>query len=158
MNINIDPSRILQTGFGFWGSKVLLTAVELGVFTELGDKAMTGEALGKKLELHPRGIWDFFDFLEQNGGPAFDGLTVLADGGYRLSGRWKWGTGVMHSDWVMVGGLRRSRRAKSEREIGPRSRINSKMADRLTRMMRQRLKMTAIRILIFSSYKYLINE
>lgn len=29
------------------------------------------------------GIWDFFDFLEQNGGPAFDGLTVLADGGYR---------------------------------------------------------------------------
>jgi subtilisin family serine protease len=29
------------------------------------------------------GIWDFFDFLEQNGGPGFDGLTVLADGGYR---------------------------------------------------------------------------
>lgn len=29
------------------------------------------------------GIWDFFDFLEVNGGPAFDGLTVLADGGYR---------------------------------------------------------------------------
>ena len=29
------------------------------------------------------GIWDFFDFLEENGGPAYDGLTVLADGGYR---------------------------------------------------------------------------
>jgi subtilisin family serine protease/uncharacterized membrane protein YtjA (UPF0391 family) len=29
------------------------------------------------------GIWDFYDFLEINGGPAFDGLTVLADGGYR---------------------------------------------------------------------------
>ncbi len=29
------------------------------------------------------GIWDFFDFLEENGGPGFDGLTVLADGGYR---------------------------------------------------------------------------
>lgn len=29
------------------------------------------------------GIWDFFDFLEVNGGPGFDGLTVLADGGYR---------------------------------------------------------------------------
>ena len=29
------------------------------------------------------GIWDFFDFLEVNGGPRFDGLTVLADGGYR---------------------------------------------------------------------------
>lgn len=29
------------------------------------------------------GIWDFFDFLETNGGPGFDGLTVLADGNYR---------------------------------------------------------------------------
>jgi len=31
------------------------------------------------------GIWDFFDFLEVNGGPRFDGLTVLADGGYRYA-------------------------------------------------------------------------
>jgi subtilisin family serine protease len=29
------------------------------------------------------GIWDFYDFLEVYGGPTFDGLTVLADGGYR---------------------------------------------------------------------------
>jgi subtilisin family serine protease len=29
------------------------------------------------------GIWDFYNFLEENGGPGFDGLTVLADGGYR---------------------------------------------------------------------------
>jgi len=29
------------------------------------------------------GIWDFFDFLEQNGGPRFDGLTVLANDGSR---------------------------------------------------------------------------
>ena len=27
------PSRILEVGFGFWQSKVLLTAVELEVFT-----------------------------------------------------------------------------------------------------------------------------
>jgi subtilisin family serine protease len=31
------------------------------------------------------GIWDFYDFLEENGGPGFDGLTVLADGGYRYA-------------------------------------------------------------------------
>jgi len=31
------------------------------------------------------GIWDFYDFLEVNGGPLFDGLTVLADGGYRYA-------------------------------------------------------------------------
>jgi hypothetical protein len=37
-----DPSSILRTGFGFWESKVLLTAVEFELFTVLGDKAMTG--------------------------------------------------------------------------------------------------------------------
>lgn len=63
MNNPPDPARILQTGFGFWASKVLLTAVELGLFTKLGEQAMTGEALGKLLDLHPRGIWDFFDSL-----------------------------------------------------------------------------------------------
>lgn len=68
-----DPSRILDVGFGFWGSKVLLTAVELELFTRLGDRSMSGEALGKALDLHPRGIWDFFDtlvalgFLNRNG-------------------------------------------------------------------------------------------
>ena len=58
-----DPSRILEVGLGFWSSKVLLTAVELEVFTHLGEKAMTGEELGKTLGLNPRGIWDFFDSL-----------------------------------------------------------------------------------------------
>lgn len=58
-----DPTRILEVGFGFWSSKVLLTAVQLGVFTQLGDLAMTAEELGQALELHPRGIYDFFDAL-----------------------------------------------------------------------------------------------
>ena len=31
----LDPGPILQTAFGFWSSKVLLTAVEFGVFTNL---------------------------------------------------------------------------------------------------------------------------
>lgn len=59
----LDPTRILNTGFGFWSSKVLLTAVELEVFTALSGKKLTGEELGNKLGLHPRGIWDFFDTL-----------------------------------------------------------------------------------------------
>jgi alkylation response protein AidB-like acyl-CoA dehydrogenase len=33
------------------------------------------------------------------------GVGTPVDGGYRLSGRWEWGTGVMHADWIMVGGL-----------------------------------------------------
>jgi len=63
MSDSLDPSRILNAGFGFWSSKILLTAVELQLFTVLGSKKMTGEDLGCRLGLHPRGIWDFFDSL-----------------------------------------------------------------------------------------------
>jgi hypothetical protein len=31
----LDPSQILRAGFGFWESKVLLTAVDLEVLTVL---------------------------------------------------------------------------------------------------------------------------
>ena len=57
------PDQILRTAFGFWNAKVLLTAVEFGVFTVLGQRRLTGAELGKELNLHPRGIADFFDAL-----------------------------------------------------------------------------------------------
>ena len=60
---SIAPDAILQTAFGFWDSKVLLTAVEFGVFTTLGERRLTGAELGGELGLHPRGIADFFDAL-----------------------------------------------------------------------------------------------
>jgi SAM-dependent methyltransferase len=60
---SINPSSILQTAFGFWNSKVLLTAVELGVFTKLGSHRLTGAELGAVLQFHPRAIHDFFDAL-----------------------------------------------------------------------------------------------
>src|SRR5438477_13179908 len=62
-NAQLDPGPILQTAFAFWSSKVLLTAVEFGVFTKLGDRRMTGAELGAELGLHPRAIRDFFDSL-----------------------------------------------------------------------------------------------
>jgi len=72
-----DPAPILQTAFAFWSSKVLLTAVEFGVFTRLGGRRLTGPELGGELGLHPRGIGDFFDalvamkFLDRDGdGPS----------------------------------------------------------------------------------------
>jgi len=58
-----NPSAILQTAFSFWSSKVLLTAVEFGVFTKLAGGRLTGAELGAELKLHPRGIADFFDAL-----------------------------------------------------------------------------------------------
>ena len=72
-NTAVDPGPILQTGFGFWSSKVLLTAVEFDVFTRLAGRRMTGPELGAELGLHSRGIKDFFDaivamrFLERDG-------------------------------------------------------------------------------------------
>ena len=39
------------------------------------------------------------------GALAPNGTATPVDGGYRVTGRWEWGTGVMHSDWVMVGAL-----------------------------------------------------
>jgi alkylation response protein AidB-like acyl-CoA dehydrogenase len=31
------------------------------------------------------------------------GVAALEEGGFRLKGRWQWGTGVMHASWVIVG-------------------------------------------------------
>ena len=33
----LDPSHIMQVGMGFFASKTLLSAIELGLFTELAD-------------------------------------------------------------------------------------------------------------------------
>jgi O-methyltransferase domain/Dimerisation domain len=75
--LQLDPGPILQTAFAFWSSKVLLTAVEFGVFTKLGKRRITGAELGAELGLHPRSISDFFDalvamkFLDREGdGPS----------------------------------------------------------------------------------------
>ena len=52
MQDKLDPSHIMQTASAFWGSKVLLTAVELGLFTILGDKSLNARQLGDALGLH----------------------------------------------------------------------------------------------------------
>lgn len=59
----ITPGAIMELGWGFWGSKALLSAVELGVFTELAAGALSLEALTARLGLHPRSARDFFDAL-----------------------------------------------------------------------------------------------
>ena len=49
----VTPDAIMQLGFGFWGSKTLLSAVELGLFTELAEAGpLDGEALRERLGLH----------------------------------------------------------------------------------------------------------
>jgi hypothetical protein len=59
----VTPARIMEVGMAFWPSKVLLSAIELGLFTELGSKSMTGAELQAALKLHSRANPDFFDTL-----------------------------------------------------------------------------------------------
>ena len=77
---HLDPSPILQTAFAFWSSKVLLTAVEFGVFTKLGNRRVSGAELGAELGLHPRAIGDFYsgaDFRQWCGEAGFKRFEVI---------------------------------------------------------------------------------
>lgn len=55
------PEQIMQVGLGFWPSKVLLSAIEMGVFTELAKKPGDLADLRSRLGLHPRSAHDFLD-------------------------------------------------------------------------------------------------
>ena len=60
----VTPDAIMQLGLGFWGSKALLSAVELGLFSELAAAGpLEGDALRERLGLHERSATDFLDAL-----------------------------------------------------------------------------------------------
>ena len=59
----ISPDRILQTGLAFWGSKTLLTAVEIELFTDLAKHPRDLASVQGRMGLHPRGARDFLDAL-----------------------------------------------------------------------------------------------
>ncbi|MGE0474908.1 MAG: methyltransferase [Nitrospirales bacterium] len=63
MSKEVTPDRIMHLGMAFWGSKTLLSAVELGVFSELAKKPQDTEALRRQLGLHERSARDFLDAL-----------------------------------------------------------------------------------------------
>ena len=57
------PDKIIQVGLGFWSSKTLLSAIELGLFTELARKPGDLADLRTRLGLHARSAHDFLDAL-----------------------------------------------------------------------------------------------
>ncbi|MGH6812125.1 MAG: methyltransferase [Methylocella sp.] len=57
------PANIFKTGFGFWASKALLSAVELGLFTELAKGPAYLADFSRRLGLHERSARDFLDAL-----------------------------------------------------------------------------------------------
>ena len=59
----VTPDAIMQLGFGYWGSKTLLSAVELGLFTELAKAPLALEDVRARLDLHERSARDFLDAL-----------------------------------------------------------------------------------------------
>ncbi len=65
MDPQVDPApdHIMQIGMGFWASKVLLSAVEMGVFTELAKGPEELNELAGRLGLHRRSARDYLDAL-----------------------------------------------------------------------------------------------
>ncbi len=64
---NVTYDRIMQTAMGFWASKTLMSAVELGVFAVLAAGPLDTETLRKQLGIHERAARDFFDALVAQG-------------------------------------------------------------------------------------------
>jgi hypothetical protein len=58
-----DAAEILALGQSYWASKSLLSAIELGLFTQLAEKPATAAELIEKLSLHPRATRDWLDAL-----------------------------------------------------------------------------------------------
>ena len=79
MDEHLTPESILQLGLGFWASKALLSAVELGVFTHLARGPRDGEGICVDLDLHPRATKDFLDAL------VSVGMLERTDGQYSNS-------------------------------------------------------------------------
>lgn len=63
MASGLSPEKIIGLGLGFWHSKTLLSAVELGVFTVLAERPADLATLTRRLGLHERSARDFLDAL-----------------------------------------------------------------------------------------------
>jgi hypothetical protein len=71
--MSLSPDKILQTGLAFWPAKTLLSAIEIGVFTELARGPEAYEPLRGRLGLHARSARDFLDTLVALGFLTRDG-------------------------------------------------------------------------------------
>lgn len=75
----VTPERVLQLGLGFWASKAVLTAVEVGIFSELAQQRLAAEELRRRLGLHSRSARDFFDALVSLGLLERDALGLYGN-------------------------------------------------------------------------------
>ncbi|GGP66394.1 methyltransferase [Saccharothrix coeruleofusca] len=73
------PAALLDLGTSFWAAKVLLTAVEIDLFSLLARGPLDAAGIAERLGLHPRAVPDFLGALRA------EGLLVEQDGEYRNS-------------------------------------------------------------------------
>ena len=94
---SITPDRIMQLGLGFWASKALLSAIEIGLFSELAKGPRDADQLTTSLALHKRSARDFFDTLVSLG------LLEREDG--RYSNTPETGQFLVRGEPSYIGGL-----------------------------------------------------
>lgn len=71
------PGRILDTAGGYWQPCTLMAAVELAVFTRIGDEHLTAEQVARRTGAHPQAMARLLDALTAMG------LLEKSDGRYR---------------------------------------------------------------------------
>jgi predicted transcriptional regulator len=81
-----SADHIEQVAFGFMASKVLFSAIDFELFTQLAKGPLEPEELRRRLGLHRRSMRDFLDalvalgMLERSHGRGFrfaDGAAIL---------------------------------------------------------------------------------
>jgi precorrin-6B methylase 2 len=129
MNELSTPESILQAGLGFWSSKILLSAVEMGLFTELAKGPQSLESIQGRIGLHPRAARDFMDaltalgFLRRTGGeysnaPAIDQFLDKHKPSY-IGGMLEMANQRLYSHWgSLTEALRTGRPQNESPEIG----------------------------------------
>jgi 2-polyprenyl-3-methyl-5-hydroxy-6-metoxy-1,4-benzoquinol methylase len=76
-----SPAAIMQTGTGFWASKVLLAAVKFNLFTHLAERPdLSGPQIKSllKLKCTDRNVYDFLDTLTSFGFLRREGILETA--------------------------------------------------------------------------------
>jgi hypothetical protein len=128
MSERVTPDHIMQVGLGFWASKTLLSAVEMGLFTELARHPEDLETLRERLGLHERSARDFLDalvalgFLERRDGiysntPATDAFLDRRKPSY-LGGMLEMANHRLYGFWGSLTEGLRTGRLQSEAKAG----------------------------------------
>ena len=73
----INPQAILEDGMSFWSSRLILTAVERGVFTLLAEGPLSARTLIDELGWHPRAATTALDALVRRDAPTRQVRAVL---------------------------------------------------------------------------------